>query len=71
MTTEEATLSARPNDGLAALTVDVPHSLDLEVIHDPLPNNQAHALILTSSARQSVFNDLAKAARILLLPRTP
>lgn len=67
LTTIEKTLKDRPHFGIGSLIALDPRSLGLEVVHDPLPDNEAHSLIqgVTENAQ---CTELAKRTKIVKRP---
>jgi hypothetical protein len=71
LTTTEQTLARapRPGFGLGALAASLPRSLGLEVRHDPVEGNAAHAVIAGNASVENCRR-LARAT-LLLVPPTP
>lgn len=51
--------------GVAELAAHVPRSKQLEVRHDPVPDNEAHSLV-TGRKTQSIARFLARKSRLLI-----
>lgn len=69
MTTEEATMQGYPEHGLAEISVAEVNRLGLSAVHDPLPDNAAHALVvMTSCPSKSTLAQLAEGARVIRPP---
>ncbi|MGH2352824.1 MAG: hypothetical protein ACRDJN_14545 [Chloroflexota bacterium] len=72
LTTPEATLSHanRPGGGVGMLIARDPRRLGFEVRHDPLPDNDAHALIEGENNRGK-SRQLAHMTKLLIAPQPP
>jgi hypothetical protein len=62
LTTYEATILDKSRFRLYVLSASEPRSLGLDCLHDPKPENDAHALI-TGSITKSISRQLAAKAR--------
>jgi hypothetical protein len=62
-------LATRPWFGIGAITVADARSLGFEVRHDPLPGDDAHALLIGANSRQKA-RQLAALTRVLIPPRS-
>jgi hypothetical protein len=68
LTTQDKTLAAYPDDGLAQFPARLPRSLSLKVFIDPTPTNPAHAIICPK-ATDSKARQMQKGATVLLAPK--
>jgi hypothetical protein len=67
LTSPHDSLNAKPFQGIGAITVGDVLSLGLDVRHDPVPDNEAHALISGNTRANARL--LAERTRILIHPR--
>lgn len=68
LTSTTQTLASRPNFGIGAIAAHVPRRFGFEVIHDPLPDNAAHALIRGENSKEKC-RLLAGETRVIVHPR--
>lgn len=64
LSTIEKTLENRPNFGVGSLIARYPREIGLEVVHDPLPDNEAHSLIKGATTKKQC-SDLADNTKVL------
>jgi hypothetical protein len=62
-------LATRPLFGIGAIIVADARSLGFDVRPDPLPNDDAHALLIGANSRQKA-RQLAALTRVLIPPRS-
>lgn len=69
LTTPQESLgrTVRPGFQLGILLAAIPRALNLTVRHDPLPDNDAHALIIGTNSK-TICRRLAEATSVLDLP---
>ena len=67
LTTIEKTLEDRPHFGVGSLIALDPRSLGLGVVHDPLPDNEAHSLI-KGATENAQCSELARRTKIVKRP---
>lgn len=67
LTTTAATLASRPRFGIGSIVARVPRRIGFEVIHDPIVDNAAHALIRGESSKEKC-RLLAQETRIVIHP---
>ena len=60
-------LRHRPSFGVGAITVADVERLGFSVVHDPLPDDPAHALVIGENSKQ-IASELARHMQILLRP---
>lgn len=65
LTTIDQTLDGYSSFGLASIAVRVPRQLELEVLHDPLPDNYAHGIV-SGKITESKAKKVARSARIVV-----